>query len=608
MSDTPIPTFTACVFAPDDIVEVRRLPSRRSTWHRASELADTTATLKRDNEAGNHIYFGANPRGHDGGTSSDDVSVARCLFADFDGVTVDEVRSRIESAGLPAPTLTLNSGHGVHTYWRLTEPMTDLAAWTGFQKDLIAVVGSDPAIHDPARIMRLPGFVNHKEPLADSYIVDADPSRAYELADLRERIPPRKQNAEKARAVEPASVTSSVVDVIARAAAFARKWPPVSEGGDGTTGRNSAAYYHAAQLTHDFGLTDAEAWPILSAWNRANDPPLDDSELRECFTKGRKYGDHAVGCKADCPPPQSKGGAPPTDCIPEDPGPPWLTIPEIGKLPAYRDGFKAISSGYAALDGVLKGGFRAGFVHILGGRTGSSKSTLVTNIVRRVALDGHPTLLFKLEEHVAEAVMRLHAAAAQVPLTALLDADTASYRDELVDGWNLIRTLPLRISDARDIGAIQRISRKHVAEGGKFIAIDQLSMIDVPDAEIGYPRATLASGALRRLARDLNVPVLLVCQINRGASKGKERLSANDLRDSGALENDAATVLLVDRVRKPDHEWSGAEPSRYLEVLVTKARYGPTTAPGKPVELLWFPRVCRVEDVAPVGVEAGHAN
>ena len=70
----------------DDIVEVRLLPSGRSTWHRAAELADTVTDLLANNHEGEHVYVGANPRRAEGGTKNGDVACARCLFADFDDV------------------------------------------------------------------------------------------------------------------------------------------------------------------------------------------------------------------------------------------------------------------------------------------------------------------------------------------------------------------------------------------------------------------------------------------------------------------------------------------------------------------------------------------
>jgi hypothetical protein len=69
------------------------------------------------------------------------------------------------------------SGHGVHLYWRLLEPITNLGRWTAIQKRLIEMFGADKAIHDPARMMRLPGFMNVNGDPSRCYIHDADPGR-----------------------------------------------------------------------------------------------------------------------------------------------------------------------------------------------------------------------------------------------------------------------------------------------------------------------------------------------------------------------------------------------------------------------------------------------
>jgi hypothetical protein len=82
-----------------------------------------------------------------------------------------------------------------------------------------------------------------------------------------------------------------------RAKRYAEKWEAVPEGA-----RDNAAFYHAAQLTHDFGLSDDEAWPILAAWNARNTPPLGDRELRRCLASGRKNGKKPTGSKAVDPP------------------------------------------------------------------------------------------------------------------------------------------------------------------------------------------------------------------------------------------------------------------------------------------------------------------
>ena len=110
--------YAASVFGPTDVVEVRRLPCGQSSWHQAGKLAEAAGPLVQDNQHSQHIYVGANPRRVQGGTRGKDVACARCLFADFDGIGPDTARGKWHNAGLPMPTLTIASGHGVHAYWR----------------------------------------------------------------------------------------------------------------------------------------------------------------------------------------------------------------------------------------------------------------------------------------------------------------------------------------------------------------------------------------------------------------------------------------------------------------------------------------------------------
>ncbi|HNQ24014.1 MAG TPA: AAA family ATPase [Phycisphaerae bacterium] len=184
-----ITTFLECLFEPTDLVEIRLLPSRRSLFRTAERVPDLDGELVAANEHGQHVFIGVNPRLREGGKAQD-VALARALFADIDRCDVEVARQRIVDSGLPEPTCTAASGHGLHAYWVLTKPMTDLAAWTAAQKRLIALLGSDKAIHDPPRIMRLPTTVNHKAPPALCEVIDADPSRRYALDELLAVCPP----------------------------------------------------------------------------------------------------------------------------------------------------------------------------------------------------------------------------------------------------------------------------------------------------------------------------------------------------------------------------------------------------------------------------------
>lgn len=299
--------------------------------------------------------------------------------------------------------------------------------------------------------------------------------------------------------------------------------------------------------------------------------------------------------------PELRNDAPPTDSIPRQ-AKQWYTIGELAKHRAYRTGLPPISTTYAQLDRVLMGGFRPQCVYVIAARTGSAKSTFGLNIARRAAIAGSPVLVCKLEEALMEAVWRIHAAASHVQFNVLLNGtDRAGEWDDarLADGMSLIESLALRFASSRDIDTIEATARAHASEGGKLMIVDQLSMVSAQQTQIGYERATEVSNRLRLLAKELNIAILLLVQVNRDGSRrtgDKDHLTVNDLRDSGCIENDAAGVLLIDKVVTPDGQ--AAVNSRYLEIIVGKNRYGPVTKPDKPVRLLWFPALCRIEDCA----------
>ena len=140
--------FVRCLFDPGDIVEIRRLPCGRSTWHPAVELPGLADELARQN-ATEDLFVGANPRVCAGDGSKADtcvggccgrcrlcVALARCVFVDLDETTLDQARFRLRESGLPAPTLIVVSGNGVHSYWRLATPISDLEEWSDVQSSL----------------------------------------------------------------------------------------------------------------------------------------------------------------------------------------------------------------------------------------------------------------------------------------------------------------------------------------------------------------------------------------------------------------------------------------------------------------------------------------
>lgn len=292
--------FVAVVYEPSDIIEPRPcLEGRKGgkpSWCLAADLPQKFDELRSVNLQGWHIYAGANPRNAFSASGDKNVLLARCLYADFDGgCTADEAIKRIKDAGLPRPTMLVNSGGGTHAWWRLHEPIGDLAAFTVLQKRLAATLKSDSSICNAERIMRLPGFLNCKAKYVEPRpvaIIEADPCRRYALAEIATHLvevqktpepwtPPAGFTARAAEAGDHVHITSTL-----------NKIPTSGEGG-----RNKAAFHAAAMLVKDFLLPQGEARMYLGTWNLGNTPRLDDGELDDILDSAIKYGKHTPGQK-----------------------------------------------------------------------------------------------------------------------------------------------------------------------------------------------------------------------------------------------------------------------------------------------------------------------
>jgi len=488
---------------------------------------------------------------------------------------------------------------------RLTDPI-DPATWTELQRDLAVLIGSDPSVHDPPRIMRLPGFRNHKAPVAECRIVESDPFRSYTVEELRRLIPQR----EPVKPTVPAEPHKPVgLDVMSRAALYLDKMPGgvAGERGDPQTFRAACA------LTNDFGLTTDQAWPLLCQWNQKCSPPWDETELREKLDNAEKYAKKSSGSKSSTPTSEWRSSTEAStettttapEKVTEPPSPAWVTPLEVMRKPEYVKGIPAITSGLASLDRLISGGFRTGCVTIIASRTGGAKSHLATNIARRSALAGVSVLFMTLEDEPMTATWRLHSAMANTPTQLLLDGvrGHGPAIEALRKAFQLFIDLPLRLSDVRDIKMVCDLIGRH-CDGDtveRLVVIDQMSKIGTPHlaTATAYERVNDVSERLRLAAMANRVPVVVIVQVNREASKRGGDLQLHDLRDSGMLEQDAACVLLIDSAMVPPAVTGQPRTlAKILPVRLAKQRFGPA---GGVVKLLWHPRTARIDDLAMEG-------
>lgn len=235
---------------------------------------------------------------------------------------------------------------------------------------------------------------------------------------------------------------------------------------------------------------------------------------------------------------------------------------------------------------------------ILAARPSMGKTALVCNIADGVARSGKGVLLFSLEQSNLELAERFLCISARVNGHKLRAGDlTAEERDQLMAASDELSRFPMYIDDkpGRTMGQIAALSRRiHRKDPLGIIIIDYLQLVEPDDK--GTPREQQIAGISRRLkflAKELRVPVVALSQLNRGVElREDKRPRLADLRESGAIEQDADMVMFLHRPDAYDPEDRPGE----AEVIIAKHRSGPTGI----VKLTWRKDYMRFEDYSPM--------
>ena len=311
-NENTIGDFLSVIFEPTDDIEFRvHRPGQSgasSRWCAASEWKSQLSWLKSQNATGANVYVGANPRTKLHVRGDKNCALARTLFVDFDGGTTrEDALARIAGAGLPAPSIVVQSGHGIHCYWLLANPCTDWELWKAKQCDLIAALGSDPVIKNPERIMRLPGFVNHKPPAAEAILLHVDNAARFDIA----AFPDDHAAPTPAPDAEPTADAAEMPPVTDRPSApdhiKAQHWTDHYIAQAATGNRNAVGLKLGRQLRDDADLPLADATPYMQEYQSRVTTPSDPYTLREAMDTlrqiySRPRGEPAVSrAAADAP-------------------------------------------------------------------------------------------------------------------------------------------------------------------------------------------------------------------------------------------------------------------------------------------------------------------
>lgn len=256
-------------------------------------------------------------------------------------------------------------------------------------------------------------------------------------------------------------------------------------------------------------------------------------------------------------------------------------------------------TGFPDID-YLIGGVNPGSLYILAARPGLGKTSLAVNIAHNVARLKRRVLFISLEMTKEELFIRSQCAQAGVSLSKVTRKNLASTDlEKLTKASEELSSLDINIVDrgCSSPTAMAALVRRQAKVGLGLVIIDYLQLIEA-DRKLDSVAAEVQtiSRALKAMAKEYRVPVLAVAQLNREVEHRKGRPRLSDLRDSGAIEQDADVVMLLSR--EPDSKPDAF--GRYEANLeVAKHRNGPT---GN-VELSWEPQLTTFSSKAGRGLQ-----
>jgi replicative DNA helicase len=258
------------------------------------------------------------------------------------------------------------------------------------------------------------------------------------------------------------------------------------------------------------------------------------------------------------------------------------------KAAARPDGLSGLESGFTALDKITAGWQNSDLI-IIAARPAMGKTALVLSMARNIAIKfKHPVAIFSLEMSNVQLVNRLISDVCEIPGEKIKSGQLAAYEWQQLDYKlkDLIDS-PLYVDDTPSLSVFElrtkarRLVREHKV---KIIIIDYLQLMNASGMSYGNRQEEVStiSRSLKGLAKELNIPIIALSQLNRGVENREgiegKRPQLSDLRESGAIEQDADMVCFIHRPEyyKIYQDDKGNDLRGMAEIIIAKHRNGAT--------------------------------
>lgn len=260
----------------------------------------------------------------------------------------------------------------------------------------------------------------------------------------------------------------------------------------------------------------------------------------------------------------------------------------LQKAAARTDGLSGLESGFTKLDKMTSGWQNSDLV-IIAARPAMGKTAFVLSMARNIAVNfRNPVALFSLEMSNVQLVNRLIVNVCEIPGEKIKSGQLVAYEWQQLD-YKLkdLIDAPLYVDDTPSLSVFElrtkarRLVREH---GVKIIIIDYLQLMNASGMSYGSRQEEVStiSRSLKGLAKELNIPIIALSQLNRGVENREgiegKRPQLSDLRESGAIEQDADMVCFIHRPEyyKIYSDDKGNDLRGMAEIIIAKHRNGAT--------------------------------
>jgi len=272
---------------------------------------------------------------------------------------------------------------------------------------------------------------------------------------------------------------------------------------------------------------------------------------------------------------------------------------EIENLHHNPEAMTGTRTGFDDLDAMLTG-LHNGDLVIVAARPSMGKTSLMLSIVQNITIDGkHPVAIFSLEMSKQQLALRLLCSEARVDSYRLRRGVISKHEwPNLTRAASLLTNAPIYIDDTPAINVLEmraKARRLKMEKGLRLIVVDYLQLMQsAARQENRQQEISSISRALKGLSKELDVPVMALSQLSRAVESrtGNRRPMLSDLRESGAIEQDADVVLFLYREEVYDRECP-EDLKGIAEVIIGKHRNGPI---GE-VKLKFFAEYTRFENL-----------